>query len=748
MSKAWGGKGATLVEAAIVLPILLLFILVTLDFGFYFFAKNSADRTAKMAAALATTIKDLETAPNDTSASSDEKNPIYQIKQRAKNFSHLFVSAGLLEIEEPIFVTPDGRTIPLPGAYKDKPFGIRIKFRYRGLTPIASNEYEAVVFAHRESQENSPLSIPVDCKGNQLLDGQLPDLSKCPCKNSNDPLSSTDPNDPTKCICPDGLSAEGRQCPACPITSRFDYDTRKCLCLPCAINGQDHMNPNDCNSCACPGEATTIIENSCSCPLGMLKTIDPNTGEIKCNCSKELCGNNPNVITSDDNGICSCKCAIQAKQEYIEETKTCQCTQEIVNECIQSEGYLNENCDCITCKGKADLNPEKNKCVCDAAALTSFCSSNTPPLEANTDPNVCDCKPECDGPRTECTCKAGLAEECSAAGLTVDPLNCKCAGECEFDDRLKDGSCICDRDQLREECASKGALPDPIYCTCMCPDPKPAQGCKCDAGYMTKWCAEKFKLPFGKLWNNGNGPCACDEGQCGPGTELINGQCVCSRAFIEEMRAKGFGVHLEGLSCIVDPTPCNGAGGMEVIGDDGICRCDLISNGQFNTSRVNQFINYCKDSYNAPISFSSLFGGRCRCQTECLDPKELIPAPLLPGVDYLQCGCSPADREACTNTPAGTFNEQTCLCDICPVGMIKDPVTAGKCICNPNLCDNVANVAPGQIKVTQIGETCACVCREGFYSTNTCGVGPKCSPNICAGGNCQCTPDGLAPTAG
>jgi Flp pilus assembly protein TadG len=128
------GKGSTIVEFALVLPLLLLLIFGVMDFGFYFFVQHSlqfATREGVRLALVGRTINDSSGNPMTRVASI-----IQTIQSKASvAVKPADVSVSIFPVDA-TFADPSGwqttQDAGLPGSY----MRVRARYTYRFITPL------------------------------------------------------------------------------------------------------------------------------------------------------------------------------------------------------------------------------------------------------------------------------------------------------------------------------------------------------------------------------------------------------------------------------------------------------------------------------------------------------------------------------------------------------------------------------------------------------------------------------------
>ena len=129
-----GGKGATIVEFAVVFPLFLLLMFGVMDFGFYFFVQHSLQFATREGARLALvggTINDTSGNPLSREAS---------IVRTIQNKASVAVKGSDVTISiypvDATFADPSGwqttQNAGLPGSY----MRVKSRYTYRFITPL------------------------------------------------------------------------------------------------------------------------------------------------------------------------------------------------------------------------------------------------------------------------------------------------------------------------------------------------------------------------------------------------------------------------------------------------------------------------------------------------------------------------------------------------------------------------------------------------------------------------------------
>jgi Flp pilus assembly protein TadG len=128
------GKGATIVEFALVFPLLLLLVFGVMDFGFYFFVQHSlqfATREGVRLALVGRTIND---------ASGNQLSRVASIVQMIRNKASVAVKPADVSVSvfpvDATFVDPSGwqttQDAGLPGSY----MRVKSRYTYQFITPL------------------------------------------------------------------------------------------------------------------------------------------------------------------------------------------------------------------------------------------------------------------------------------------------------------------------------------------------------------------------------------------------------------------------------------------------------------------------------------------------------------------------------------------------------------------------------------------------------------------------------------
>jgi Flp pilus assembly protein TadG len=128
------GKGATIVEFALVFPLLLLLVFGVMDFGFYFFVQHSlqfATREGVRLALVGRTIND---------ASGNQLSRVASIVQMIRSKASVAVKPADVSVSvfpvDATFVDPSGwqttQDAGLPGSY----MRVKSRYTYQFITPL------------------------------------------------------------------------------------------------------------------------------------------------------------------------------------------------------------------------------------------------------------------------------------------------------------------------------------------------------------------------------------------------------------------------------------------------------------------------------------------------------------------------------------------------------------------------------------------------------------------------------------
>mgnify|MGYP001500511514 CR=1 FL=1 len=501
-------KAATLVEFAIVFPIVLFLVLILIDFILYLVAKGTVERAAKQAAAYAAVVDGLE-SENNTAI-------ISKIKIEASKIPELVLSSGFVTFSQndveylPPYREVDGNQVL---DYANVPLGVSIDVAYRPILPFLPRSIEVSGYAYRERSEPSSLPVPLDCLGRRIIPGQpLPPITSCPCPTSDDPLMRrTGLGENCDCL-PEapGVAVEQDGAWVCIRANQAaSAATGQCECV---IPGQIK---NNAGNCVCPG-STQLIDGACGCPPPLV--LGANN---QCVCP--ACG--PGQVAQANNN-CNCVC----KSQFVENQNGpgCVCPPEKTRQGCNNRGLrFNGTCGCQECPPNRIIDPATNNCRC--------------PLGDN---NGASC--------------GGMEYVISTA------TECRCTGICEFPEGTlppTHGHCICDLPLLYARCGGPQNS-NPVHCNCIggaCDTDDPATIASLEA-----WCGNPRPAP-GETFNpaiHGQGGipvdidnCGCMSGQCVGAFELNDqGICVCSEAAIAGCAALGQPINR--TTCECDPYDC------------------------------------------------------------------------------------------------------------------------------------------------------------------------------------------------
>lgn len=517
-------KAATLVEFAIVFPIILLLVLAIIDMILFLVARGTVERAAKQAAAYAAVVDGLENDPNQAA--------IDLVLDKAKKLPSIVLGSSFVELRQENgveYIPPYRDPINKTGIdYRAFPLGVTIRADYRPILPFLPNQIEVSGYAYREKSETSSLPVPLDCLGNQIINGQLPPLSRCPCPGVNDPLSRIDPSNPSACKCVQGAAANQDHdlCQCIGDNVRYDQATDSCVCrIKHQTVGQDEI-------CRCPVNSTPVGEE-CKCLDGYTdKNSNPNI--LNCGCRFAKPANSVDHPTLP----CTYICSIDGF-EYNPNNGRCECKRQA-----------------SSCPADQVLVTTNGQCACAA------CPANTVP----------------DPTKTRCICSPDFAATCGGPEFTTFHADgsCQCKGICEFEDEngqpiYSEGNCICDKDLLFARCGGEQNS-NLTYCNCKCINPGPNSRCECNYAALIKWCGDPKPQGQGGLPIDRE-HCGCKSGQC-QGITVLNDQgiCVCPDSIDEVVVRKGCKdngqiFNPDTCQCATAPCPKN------LINDRGECFC-------------------------------------------------------------------------------------------------------------------------------------------------------------------------------
>lgn len=512
-------RAATLVEFAMIFPVVLFIVLVVIDTFLFLAAQGTVERAAKQAAAFAAVVDGLENV--DVDGNPDNEVAVAAVEQKALELPLIALTKMAdVQPQDIEYQPPWGNEEQTILDYVNVPVGVRIRATYRPIMPFLPREFEVTGFAYREQSETSSLPVPLDCRGQRIVPGVTIPITSCPCPGSNDPFNRRqDEHDSTICDCiPNARQSDATGVCECPEGAQYNPQTDECKCIVRgAVITPDHQ-------CACPSdsEEAELANNGgqiCRCKRPLIG--DPGN----CRCQFPTCG--PGSIPDPDRE-CACKCNSE-NTVWNPQTNKCDCKLD-ANTCPDG-WYKTGNCQCQLCPPDTVPNADRTACLCSEAMITA-----------------------CGGPEFTTINSDG---------------SCACKGECKFEDDngnpiYSAGNCICPKELLFERCGGE-ANSNLQYCNCRCINPKPGEKCECNIESQIAFCTENG-LPTDFEH------CGCKEGVCTGETVLRDGRCVCPDSVDEVVIRKQCqerGQVFNPEKCECEPATCESI----LINERGECAC-------------------------------------------------------------------------------------------------------------------------------------------------------------------------------
>lgn len=519
-------RAVTMVEMAILMPLLLLLALAITEFTFWLTANNLANTAAQRAASALAAGPDVDNACDTcrfavgstecTAEISDclarrleqirdarlvahglvENTPFFSNNQAAKDRVKSYLPTAADE-EAPggddfneDGDLPEGVDINLPTpqagqtlktAFQNEPIQVTVRAKRVSFFPWFGDVQ--VVGRARAWKEPSVIrSNParLDCAGNIIIDPGTAITANCGCATDpDDPFKIAKPGAPNQCSCVGNrvaqggtdVSLQGVEC-GCPSLDYVDNGQPNCQCRPC----RGTQLPN-CGCQKCPDKTQFNGVNGCQpciCPQGQVDR--GSTGGV---CDVIYCEDCEGNTVPDGANNCVCPSA-QAlgctPDKYVAldpQTKTCSCTS-----CPEPDQHP---------------NADQTACECDIHDLTVRCGNYIPDTDTCTcSNNTClgNLRPNpVDG---NCRCLPNLAPDVCKTSILYDTILCECKPCVDGSPNAAHNACICDHTpdfclglgQIQDvtcSCISctNGAVPGPDGLGCTCPR------CPTDNGIVT-----------------------------------------------------------------------------------------------------------------------------------------------------------------------------------------------------------------------------------------------------------------------
>ncbi len=590
-------RGATMVEMAVVLPLIVFVALGIAEFTFWLTADNLASTAAQRAASFLASAPDIDNECNrcqfpenpvscnleklDCSRRKDEQiDKARNIAQRLLFNTPFFTLAGGERSQEKAFVNVSsvddvhlsessdsgyrsGIDIALPVAapgtslkttFQQTPIqvtvcGDRMSFLGGVLSPILGpTSMPRICGQARTWKEPSFINSnapALDCTGKPITNPASAVKVGCGCLNDDDPFKQATTPGGNKCSCTcnrvredngssGGIVPPNVDCVCPPNMSDPDGDGC-CSCEPC----EGQLDPASCGCSACP-DGTIPDGNgncqTCPCENGIAHSSD---GECTC----DIC---PDGTTPDGS---SCVCDASAL------------------DCGDGQiaGGDADACVCETCPTNYTPNADQSECVCDTAALE--CAGNTTP-----NPTACTCDPCPDGfvpndTRTACICDVAAVASTCGGSQYVDTETCSCKSCPPGQVPASSGvSCTCPPGSATS--CGGSSIYDSSICGCTpCPPGQVATGattCACPPSALAACAANQtindqcrcVSCPIPTQVHDTNGRCVCPvaalQTSCGGAEYFDAAACRCRTCPVPQVQTPG---NPSSCSC-PDTSPC------------------------------------------------------------------------------------------------------------------------------------------------------------------------------------------------
>jgi hypothetical protein len=495
-------NGATLLEMSIAMPIIMMLVLATLDFGFFLYARNSLGHAAQRALTLATWVPGLEitdiNAPQFVTAL-DKIKAAASTSYAKLSFGRSVALRGEPNIKYADLDTDaykhwdhDAFVVGLPAVdamtnsrpFGEQPIAVRINGTFTSpllgwIVPSINIQGEARGF--RELYPTSNIPIPKDCMGQPYNPprSQVPSADECCARNHND---ASDP------CCQQGaeVSPLTGQCgDGCPAHYKAVTNT--------ATN--KHYCECDINSLGCPRDIVDMVH---------------------CACTGRQCSSYH--VRRDDN---TCGCASDKSTAYPDHLIPANCHWD-------APGYCRWTADGYKCKN---------------AWLPSYTNQNIG-IDFHPENGVENC--QCPGVEREfynyeCGCWCHYGTKASDPNDNTSDCVVDCGAEAHKG--AGQWECLCNNTNLppppngTSACPGNKIIDGPSYtCICKCPagmeeNPPGSDNCGCKNGQVPvdnkgDWrvgcCANNCPAGFLPAMI-GNGNCGCECPKC---YANVNGQCV------------------------------------------------------------------------------------------------------------------------------------------------------------------------------------------------------------------------------
>lgn len=708
-------RGATSVELALVVPIIIVLIFGAIDFARYSTARGILESSVQQAASLSSVISNLDNEGGIWKLT--QSGPGSEIIERVGGEDNCPSTNGelceeqlraLQSINEKILdiakiggldfqstgtrITEFGITLPelnsgtkLVDRLEKEPIIVHVKGKFAALLPMLGEiDFDVKAVTFREIRKGATMPLALDCNGN--LPGEDTAATNCPCPTAPGDQTLVWSSDTNSCICrPDAglIEVAALQCSCANSNMVFDAAQRRCVCPDCPTD--NYLQNEATCGCSCPIDAG-VVNGDCRCPDG----AEPINGVCSCPTGQIRCRNT---------GECVPDCSEVPNTFYDRSTCQCTCDTGVANR-MQCEDGRCVNTD--NCPSAGEFDPESCACNCPEGLVSAISSDGTvacvmPCPEGST----------IDGDLRRCICDADTSRTCPFDSEMTDPASCNCdcrdggcnfGGECRYPDSCPppmqfggvnpDGSCA--------------ASPGVSHCVC----PPGTNMCFSGDGLTCRTCTNGT-LDFNSC------SCDCPKGYqlCGMGSQ--NQQCVpCENGILNENCQ---------CVCPVGSVLCNSGVCLPCTGgtpDLASCTCGCppgqtyCNGGCFNVS--------CPEEATVNLGSCGCIcpQGRSFCNNGC----NTIPCNggVVDNNCICQCGSGKSlCNGSCVSCIGGTVNPATCQCE-CPNGT--------------SLCNGECRVIPcggGTVN------GCSCQCPAGQVLCNGNCV-PSCTSGAALDANCQC----------
>jgi Flp pilus assembly protein TadG len=614
-------RGVSLLEFAIVAPLLFFVVIGLIFYSLYFTARGGAYTAAQRALSFASVVPNLDSTDNTaaTAARTSVNTLVTDLAQKLASGPVTVTNAELILPNDPGYPNPVAGLTSRQEALASFPMVVRVRGEIRpiffnnailgAVFPASATQFEVRAIGYREPRFRSSLPAALDCEGNPIGAGIG---ANCGCQNTvgwppppancagfaNPPLT---PRGACFCDCPPEYTTVGRvngvaqcECPipdisACPCDAEgiatFNAGQCRCGIQACPNPAQTRSG---CGPCGCPPDKSEaalncpsknrkydVIGCDCDCELtadSCSGNYKPNTtnGACECTCPKTCppAFGDPRtkLVDNKDTSTCSCECpfgeaackALGPNRAW-NNVKCCYCEYPVP----KPEGAVENP---LTCNWKCDSLKKEivdNKCLC---------KKRDEPCDNHKKERKADC---------DCKCKQEHKDACTLMKGEFKEGDCSC--KCPEGKKKVDGICVC-KDPCPGLPGSKSQ--DPSTCACTCKNGLKATSCNAN-----------------QTWDFPNCECDCnlDADKCKP----LNFVAPCS------------------CGTCIDSSPCPKAGHVR---DSLLCTCD------------------CPKDPSCKPPFSIDTDGGCGCK----------------------CMATPAEKLSC---PAGKYFAEpfcACICYACP----------------------------------------------------------------------------------